>query len=126
MSLAPDEQTAAVRVILERYIDAVYHADVEMLRGTFHPSAHMSGYLGDDLLVGGPEPFFADVGSRPSMAESGADYKARITSLEVSGRAASATLEESGFFGSMRFVNYFVLLAIDGEWQIVAKTFASL
>ena len=36
------------------------------------------------------------------------------------------TLEEDGFFGVFRFVNYFHLLKVDGEWQLVSKTFASL
>jgi hypothetical protein len=60
------------------------------------------------------------------MAESRAPYKAEISSIEVSGRAASATLTESGFFGVMSFVNYFTLLQVGGEWKIMSKTFGSL
>ena len=120
------DDVAAVRAVVERYVDATRRADIEQLRATFHPGAFMAGYLGDDLLVGTPEPFFADVGSRPSMAETGAPYHAEITSIQVAGRAAAVTLEEDGFFGAFRFVNYFHLLKVDGEWEIVGKTFASL
>jgi hypothetical protein len=126
MSASHDEAVAAVRGVLERYTDATYRADVNGLRSTFHLAASMVGYLGDDLLVGTPEPFFADIGGRPSMAESGAPYKAEISALHVSGRTASATVEESGFFGAMRFVNYFHLLNVGGEWRIVSKTFEAL
>lgn len=112
--------------MMERYVDATFRADVEAVRRTFHPEASMSGWLGDELLVGTPEPFFLDLGSRPSMAETGAPYKAEISSIEVNGRAAGATLTESGFFGVMSFVNYFTLLLMDGEWRIMSKTFGSL
>jgi len=117
---------SAVRKVMERYIDGNLRADVEALRQSFHPGASMCGFLGDDLLVGTPEPFFADIGSHPSMADTGAPYNAQITSIQVSGRVAGVTLEESGFFGGGRFTNYFGLLNVDGEWSIISKTFASL
>lgn len=120
------DDVAAVREVMERYVDATFRADVDAVRSTFHPQASMSGWLGDELLVGTPEPFFIDIGSRQSMADAGAPYKAEIGSIEVNGRAACATLTESGFFGVMGFVNYFALLDVDGEWMIISKTFASL
>lgn len=123
---ADKDDVSAVRQVMERYVDATFRADVAALRGLFHPGASMTGYLGDDLLEGTPEPFFVDLGSRPSMAESAAPYKAEISSVDVSGRAATVTLTESGFFGVMRFVNYFHLLNVDGDWKIISKTFASL
>ena len=86
----------------------------------------MTGYLGDQLIVGKPDAFFADIGSRPSMAETEAPYEAESKAIQVSGRVASATVEERGFFGSGHFVNYFHLLLDGGEWRIVSKTFESL
>jgi len=121
-----DKDVSAVREIMERYVDAAFRADVDVLRSVFHPGASMSGYLGDDLLVGTPEPFLVDVGSRAPMSESGAPYEADISAIDVSGRAATATLTESGFFGVMRFVNYFHLLKVGDDWKIISKTFASL
>jgi ketosteroid isomerase-like protein len=117
---------AAVRAVLDKYADAVYHADVETLKNTFHPRAVMNGYLGDKLLLGGPEPFLADIGGHPSMANSGAPFKAEFSAILVSGRTATATLEENGFFGNGHFVNYFHLLNEGGEWKIISKTFESL
>ena len=113
-------------IIDQMTADGTLRADIPQLQSVFHSQASMCGYLGPDLLLGGPEPFFADLGSRPPMADSGAPYKAEISSIEVNGRAASATLTESGFFGAFGFVNYFTLLNADGEWKIISKTFASL
>lgn len=113
-----------VREVIARYVDAVYRADVETLRACFHPSAAMSGYLGDQLLTGGPEPFFADVAGRPSMEASGASYVAEVTALEVVGGAASLRLDETGFFGSFAFANWFHLVRVEGgSWLIVSKLF---
>jgi hypothetical protein len=120
------DQLGAVRTTMERYVEAVYHADVAALRSLFHPHAAMTGYLGDELLIGTPEPFFADLSSRPSMADSGHPYEATISAVDAQGRAATATLVEHGFFGIHSFVNYYHLLLIDGEWKIMSKTFAAL
>jgi hypothetical protein len=117
---------AAVRAVMQRYVEAVYKADVATLRGLFHPAAVMSGYLGDTLLAGSPEPFLLDVGGRPSMESMGAPYKADIVDVHASSLTASLRVEETGFFGSFNFVNYFHLLKVDGEWKIVSKTFQSI
>jgi hypothetical protein len=117
---------AAVRAVMERYVGAVSPADTETLRELFHPAAVMSGYLGDTLLAGSPEPFLEDIGGRPSMASTGAPYKTDIVDIDCSPRSASLRLNETGFFGATSFVNYFHLLRVDGEWKIAAKTFESL
>ena len=117
---------AAVRAVMERYVEAVYKADVATLRELFHPAAVMSGYLGDTLLAGSPEPFLLDVGGRPSMRSTGAPYTSQILDVNASSRTASLRLEETGFFGVASFVNYFHLLKVGDEWKIVSKTFESV
>jgi ketosteroid isomerase-like protein len=114
-----------VRDVVARYVDAVYTGDVAVLKECFHPAAVMSGYLGDELLVGGPERFFEDIASTPSMESTGAPYSAETVSVEVAGDAASVRLDETGFFGSLSFSNWFHLIrGEDGEWRIVSKLFA--
>ena len=117
---------AAVRAVMEKYVEAVYKADVETLRKLFHRAALMSGYLGDTLLAGSPEPFLEDIGGRLSMEATGAAYQAEILDIEAGPRTASVRLDETGFFGVTSFVNYFHLLKVDDEWLIVSKTFESL
>lgn len=115
----------AVGEVMARYVDAVYRGDVTALRACFHPSAVMSGYLGEELLTGGPERFFEDVGATPAMQSTGAPYVAETARVEVTGGAASVRLDETGFFGSLSFVNWFHLIRCeDGEWRIVSKLFA--
>jgi hypothetical protein len=114
-----------VREVVDRYIDATYRGDAEALRSCFHESAVMSGYLGEELLTGGPERFFQDIASTPSMESTGAPYVAETTSLEVVGSAASVRVDETGFFGRFAFSNWFHLVkGEDGAWLIVSKLFA--
>ena len=67
-----DRDVRDVREVAERYIEATYRGDVEALRGCFHKSAVMSGYLGDELLTGSADRFFRDIASAPSMRSTGA------------------------------------------------------
>ncbi len=110
----------AVREVIERYIEGS-KGDVEILRSAFHPSATMTGYFGGNLMLGTPEPFF-DVVKSTVTSESATSYKAEIQSIEVVGRAATATLVESGFLGS-DFTDFFQLIHDDEGWRIISKTF---
>ena len=85
----------------------------------------MNGYLNDQLLLGDPEPFFQQMENNPSMAEGGAPYKGKITSLDVVGNVASVTLKETGLGGGMSFTDYFHLVKVEGEWKIFSKTFTT-
>lgn len=120
-----DPEIEAVRKTVQQYIDGSYSGDVDKLRTVFHPKALMSGYLQGQLLIGDPEPFFANIEKNPSMSETGVPYKAEIESINVAGQVASVTLVETGFFGAMNFTNYFHLLKDEGEWKIISKTFTS-
>jgi hypothetical protein len=114
-----------VRAVMERYVDAAYRGDGDALRECFDPGAVMFGYLGERLLAGGPEPFFDDIRTTPSMESTGAPYVAETVALEVVGDAASVRIDETGFFGTFSFSNWFHLIrGEDGEWRIVSKLFA--
>ena len=67
------------------------------------------------------QDFFKMIGDMPGLA--GPAYRARITSIDVVGDAAVATLAEEDYMGC-DFVDYFSLARIDGAWKIVNKTYA--
>ena len=118
-------EEAAVRKVVQQYIDGTYQGDVGALRDCFHPKAVMNGYLQDQLLIGGPEPFFENMQNAPSMAEAGAPYKGEITFLDVVGNVANVTIKETGFGGGMAFTDYFHLIKERDEWKIISKTFTT-
>jgi hypothetical protein len=115
-----------VLAVMRRYTDAAFRGDADSLRACFHPEAVMSGLLGDQLLAGSPEPFFADIAGRPSMESAGAPYEPTVISVDVLGRVASVRIDETGFFGATSFANWFHLLkGDDGQWRIVSKAFTT-
>lgn len=120
------KEAEAVKALMERYFDAVYRADIPMLKTIFHENASMNGYLGPDMLVGSPEPFFADLSSKPSMAQEKTDCRYVIKSLQVTGNIAAVTLLVDQFFGAVSIEDHFHLLKADGEWKILCKTFTTL
>ncbi|MEW5725566.1 MAG: nuclear transport factor 2 family protein [Thermodesulfobacteriota bacterium] len=115
----------SVREVVQRYIDGTFNGDAGVIRKCFHPQAVMNGYLGDQLFLGGPEPFFQQIENSPSMSQAGAPYQAEITSLDLVGRVASATVKETGFAGEMNFTNYFHLIKDEGQWKIISKLFTT-
>ncbi len=112
---------AAVRAVVQQYIDGTFEGDADKLAAVFHPQAVMTGYLGPDLLCGAVAPFLDAVRGNPAPRDTGG-YTAAITQVEVAGQVATATLSETGLMGT-DFVDYFHLVCIDGAWSIVAKTF---
>ncbi|MBT3369099.1 MAG: nuclear transport factor 2 family protein [Nitrospina sp.] len=120
--MANNSEQEVVRQVVQQYIDGSHAGDVDLLKRIFHPKALMSGYLMGDLGIGGPEPFFDAVANNPSAKESGAPYSAEITSVEVAGSAACATLVEKGFLG-LDFIDFFHLIKENDKWSIIAKTF---
>jgi hypothetical protein len=120
------EEADKVLEVVRNYQDATFKGDAARLRGLFHEKAVMNGYLGPDLLIGGPEPFFQDMASAPSMEAAGDPYKGLVESIRVEGGAASVVFSETGFRGSASIVDFFQLIRVGGEWKIIAKLFATV
>lgn len=108
----------AVKALVRSYIEGTKASDPDLLRSLFHDSAIMSGYLGDDLLVGSPEPFFQAISERKVQP----NYTADITEIAVTGRTATATVVEDNIY-DLSFVSTFHLINIDGGWTITSKLF---
>ena len=110
------EQIAAK---IDGYVRGCQTGDEAHLKAAFHPDAHMFGAVGperyDVPVLGGMS---AAVAGQPTV-----DHVAKILSIDVEGDAACVKLAESRFWGH-DFIDYFLLSRIDGEWLIVAKSFA--
>lgn len=110
---------AAVSEVVERYVRGTRERDPALLKEVFHASAVMSGYLGPNLLLGSPDPFYAHLEANPHPDDR---YVATITQVSVTGRTAIVRLVEDHLYG-LSFVNDFHLLSVDGRWSITAKLF---
>jgi hypothetical protein len=87
----------------------------------FHQDAGMFGELAgtrDDVPV---QELFDMADQRP--ADTG-NYQSRILSITQVGDAATATVAEMGYWGTVSFIDFLSVCRIDGTWKIVNKTFA--
>ena len=112
------DDTLAAKAVIADYIKGTRMSDPELLKSVFHENAVMAGYLGPELLLGSPQPFFDAIAAN----KVGADYQGEITCISVTGRTATATVVEDNLY-DMSFVNQFHLLDVDGKWTITAKLF---
>ena len=103
---------------IDGYTQGCKTGDATHLKGAFHPDARMFGAVGPDRydipIFGGMDEAVAH---QPTV-----DHDSRILSIDIDGDAACVKLAESRFWGQ-DFIDYFLLSRIDGEWQIVAKSF---
>ncbi len=111
--------TSSPRAVVEAYVEGTRTRNVSLLQEIFHADARMTGWLGPDLLQGGPEPFYGALEAN----EVGADYGAEIGSVTVTDKVATAELFETNLLG-MSFTNHFHLAEqADGSWKITSKLF---
>lgn len=113
------DATSSPKAVVESYIKGTATRDVDLLKSIFHDTAVMTGWLGPDLLQGGPEPFYGALEAN----EVGADYSAEIVALQVDDRIATASITERNLLG-MSFDNHFQIIQLaDGTWRLSAKLF---
>jgi hypothetical protein len=116
-----DERTA-IETVVQLYIDGASKGEAEKLKTAFHPKALMFGSVSGQRFDAPITTMIQEVTVNPLDSDGG--YSGRIVAVEQTGDAAIATVEESGCWGNLSFVDYFALAKIDGSWKIVNKVFA--
>jgi len=112
------DETAQIEVLMQTYIEGGRSGNNEILRPIFHELATICGYVGPDLFAGPIEMFYdwhADNGPA-------ADLVAGDIRIDVEGSASSVRIELENWTGH-RFTDFFTLVRIDGQWQIMSKVF---
>ena len=117
---SPIDDYDAIAATVQLYIDGSAQGDAAKLTEGFHPDAQMYGAVGDDRY---DEPITEYI-KLTAESPGGETLRARITSIVQSDDAASATVLEDGFWGTLSFVTFLTLSRIDGRWRIVNKNFA--
>jgi hypothetical protein len=116
----PIDDHDAIAATVQLYIDGSAHGDAAKLSEGFHPDARMYGAIGGDRFDVPITDYIKLMGQSPG----GATLRGRIASIAQAGDAATATVLEEGFWGTMSFVTFLGLSRIDGRWRMVSKTFA--
>ena len=111
----------AIHRVLELCTEGEAQGDVTKLREAFHPEARMFGTLAGERYDVPIEELFELAQSAP--ADTGS-YRSRVLSVQQRGDAAVGVVAEEGYWGTVSFIDYFLLARIEGDWKIVSKLFA--
>ena len=121
MSSATIDDAEQIEARIGEYVRGCQTGEGTYFKAAFHPDARMFGHVDgerfDVPIFGGMDE---EMAHNPTV-----DHDANILSIDVSGDAACVKLAESRFMG-LDFTDYFLLSRIDGEWQIVAKSFDTI
>ncbi|HEV8298815.1 MAG TPA: nuclear transport factor 2 family protein [Acidimicrobiales bacterium] len=111
----------AIRRVVQLCLDGEAKGDVALLEEAFHSDARMFGDL-DGTRYDVPIQTLFDMAAE-GPADTG-NYQARILAVTQVGDAATVTVAEDGYWGTVSFVDFLSLCRIEGTWKIVNKTFA--
>jgi hypothetical protein len=110
----------AIRDAIERHYFAAHASGKgDPLKGWFVPDGRMMSVQNGQLRVVPSETYIGGFGGTPAADE--AQRRRRVVMVDVAGDAAIAKVELD--YPAARFVDYFQLLKVDGEWKLVNKIF---
>ena len=115
-----DDYDAICRV-LQLCTEGEAKGDVTKLREAFHEDARMFGSLAGERYDVPIAELFELAQSAP--ADTGS-YRSRVLSVQQTGDAAVGVVAEENYWGTVSFIDYFLLARIEGTWKIVSKLFA--
>ena len=116
---AQESEKAAVRVPLENYIKGHETGDAEYMKKAFHTEGNLIFIRDGKYATRSFAEYIAGMNGKPAADEK--DRKRAIESIDVAGNAAVARVILD--YPTVKFIDYFTLLKIDGEWKIVNKSF---
>jgi len=113
-----NEAIKQIEAVMQTYIEGGRTGSVDTLRPIFHKMATICGYVGPDLFAG-PIAMFYDW-----HAENGPATNLEVGRMDIDceGTAARVRVELDNWTGH-RFTDFFTLVRIDGQWQIMSKVF---
>jgi hypothetical protein len=119
-SVTTEAETAAIAKLATQYFDALYHGDVELFRKIFHPDARL--YCSNDQYLTMDVDAYMDlVANRESPASRKDKRSEEILSISMS-TPTTAHLRVRETFIPKHFTDELLLLNVNGDWKIVAKT----
>lgn len=107
-----------IEAVMKTYVEGGRTGSVDTLRPIFHELATICGYVGPDLFAQPIEQFY-DWHQENGPA---ADLEAGDIQIDIEGTAATVRIELDNWKGH-RFTDFFTLVKIEGQWQILSKVF---
>jgi hypothetical protein len=118
---APTADEAAVRAVLDHYIQGHATGDGAHMRLAFHPAARLFWSSADTLATRTSEEYIARMPGTPAADEGTGVRKRRIEHVDVTGNAAIGKVVLD--YPDAHIVDYMSLVKTNGEWKIINKIF---
>jgi hypothetical protein len=118
---APTADEAAVRAVLQHYVQGHATGDGAHMRIAFHPAARLFWSSADTLATRTSDEYIARMSGKPAADEASGVRKRRIADIDVTGNAATGKIVLD--YPDAYIVDYMSLLKTDGQWKIVNKIF---
>jgi hypothetical protein len=113
-------EEAAVRAALDHYLQGHATGSGDEFSKVFHPESMLFWVTPEGAFSRRTSAdYIKGAAGKPAADE--AQRKRRILMVDVDGTAAVAKVELD--YPGMRFIDYFTLLKVDGQWKIMNKIF---
>jgi hypothetical protein len=117
-----DAASESITAVVRDYFDALYFCDVEKLQRVFHPQAIYATADETPFLHRTMAEYVPIVAARQSPASRNEPRRDHIDAIELAGEnTAFARVRCS--IGSRDFVDFLLLVRVEGRWQIISKVF---
>jgi hypothetical protein len=120
-AVAQGADEAGVRAALNHYFQGHATGSGAEMRKAFLATAHIEGIRDGKFVSWTAEEYASRFTGKPAADE--AQRRRTIDRVDIAGTAAMA--RATLIHGSTTFVDYFVLLKVDGEWKIANKVYTS-
>ena len=121
MTASPADQ-AAIKAVIQTYLDGLYEGDADKLAAAFHPTSALASSADGTLQVTPRDTWLAAVRTRPSPKSQGAVRGDEILSIDVAG-PTMAFVKLRCQIPPRYFTDQLSLLKIDNRWQVAQKVF---
>ena len=112
----------SITAVVRDYFDALYFCYVEKLQHVFHPQAIYATADETPFLHRTMAEYVPVVAARQSPASRNEPRRDHIDAIELAGEnTAFASVRCS--IGSRDFVDFLLLVRVEGRWQIISKVF---
>lgn len=118
---AQGSEEAGVRAAINQYFKGHATGSGDEMRKAFLPTAHIEGNRQGTFTSWTVDQYVKNFSGKPAADE--ASRRRTIDSVDLAGTAAMA--KATLVHGQTTFVDYFVLLKVDGEWKIANKVYTS-
>lgn len=111
-----------VQQVVELYFQTTYHEEASAIKGLFHPTARINGFIAKQFYTWSIDEFVANICARPVAADNNEKYDKEIISIKINA-ANIAYVKARNLVGDTYFIDQINLIRLNDEWKIISKVF---